>query len=318
MRDGPVGSGAPGVRAAEARRKPGSAALSEPSLAFLLNAPAVCVILLLVAYPITYSFYLSLHRWNLKRPKVFSFIWLGNYLHILGSTEFWTALKVTAVFAFLSVTGILILGTGIALILNEEFRGRGLVRSLVLVPWAIPPVVNGLMWQWILNSKAGILNGLLVAVGAIQEYRAWFLDSVTAILMLVVAHIWNNVPFAVIVLLAALQTIPSELYDAAQVDRAATWQRFRHVTLPWLVHPILIIMILQTMTAFRVFDLVYVLTGGGPGDATTVIALLTFRTAFDYLDIGRGNAYAYIIALITLSLAAIYLKALYARGEIKV
>jgi multiple sugar transport system permease protein len=318
MRDGQVSVAASGVRAADARRKPGPAALSEPSLAFILNAPAVCVILLLVAYPILHSFYLSLHRWNLKRPKIFSFIWFGNYAHILSSPEFWDALRVTAIFAFLSVAGILVLGTGMALVLNEEFRGRGLVRSLVLVPWAIPPVVNGLMWQWILNSKAGILNGLLVAVGAIHEYRAWFLDSATAILMLVVAHVWNNVPFAVIVLLAALQTIPAELYDAAQVDRAGAWQRFRHVTLPWLIHPILIIMILQTMTAFRVFDLVYVLTGGGPGDATTVIALLTFRTAFDYLDIGRGNAYAYIIALITLSLAAIYLRALYARGEIKV
>lgn len=300
------------------RRKPGRALLSEPSFAFLLNAPAVAVILLLVGYPITYSFYLSLHRWNLKRPGVFSFIWFGNYLHILNTAEFWSALWVTVIFAFFSVSGILVLGTGIALILNEEFWGRGLVRSLVLIPWAIPPVVNGLMWQWILNSKAGILNGLLVALGVIHEYRAWFLDSATAIFMLVVAHVWNNLPFAVIVLLAALQTIPAELYDAAQVDRARMWQRFRHVTLPWLIHPILIIMILQTMTAFRVFDLVYVLTGGGPGDSTTVIALLTFRTAFDYLDVGRGNAYAYIIALITLSLAAIYFKALYARGEFKI
>jgi multiple sugar transport system permease protein len=303
----------PGVR-----KKPGRAFLSEPSFAFLLNAPAIAVILFLVGYPILYSFYLSLHRWNLKRPNVFSFIWFGNYLRIVQTPEFWSALRVTVIFAFFSVSGILVLGTAIALILNEDFRGRGLVRSLVLIPWAIPPVVNGLMWQWILNSKAGILNGLLVALGAIREYQAWFLDSTTAIFMLVMAHVWNNLPFAVIVLLAALQTIPAELYDAAQVDRARMWQRFRHVTLPWLIHPILIIMILQTMTAFRVFDLVYVLTGGGPGDSTTVIALLTFRTAFDYLDVGQGNAYAYIIALITLSLAAVYFRTLYARGEFKV
>src|SRR5574341_35089 len=128
MGDGQVSLTTSGMGGAEARRKPGSADLSEPSLAFILNAPAVCVILLLVAYPITYSFYLSLHRWNLKRPKIFSFIWFGNYVHILSSTEFWTALRITAIFAFLSVAGILVLGTAMALVLNEEFRGRGLVR----------------------------------------------------------------------------------------------------------------------------------------------------------------------------------------------
>lgn len=294
------------------------AALNEPSFAFLLNTPAVLVILLLVAYPILSSFWLSLHRWNLKRPHIFHFVGLGNYLDLLKDETFWTALRVTGIFAALSVMLILLFGIGIALILNEDFHGRGLVRGFVLIPWAIPPVVNGLMWQWILNSKVGILNGLLFSLGLIDTYKAWLLDTTTAILVLVFAHVWNNVPFAVIVILAALQTIPADLYDAATVDRASAWQRFRHVTLPWLLHPILVILILQTMMAFRVFDLIYVLTGGGPGDATTVIAWLTFRTAFDYMDIGHGNAYAYVIALITMVLATFYLKTLYPKGEIHV
>jgi multiple sugar transport system permease protein len=291
--------------------------LSETAFGYLLNLPALLLILALVAYPIGYSFWVSLHRYNLKRPNVFTFVGLDNYIEALQTPLFWHALTVTTVFSALSVVGVVVIGTAIALISNEAFRGRGVLRSLILLPWAIPPVVNGLMWQWIFNSKVGAFNGLLYSLGIIDTYQAWLLDSFSAMSVLVFAHVWNQAPFAAIVVLAGLQAIPSELYDAAKVDRANIFERFRNITLPWLLHPLLIIIILQTMIAFRTFDIIYVMTGGGPGEATTVVSWLAFQTAFVNLDFGMGNAYAYLIALLTLGLSAIYIKSLYSSGEIR-
>jgi multiple sugar transport system permease protein len=289
--------------------------LSEPSFAFLLNAPALAAILLLVGYPIAYSAWLSLHRFNLKRPNLFRFIGVENYLTILRSEEFWAALQVTLSFTALGVGLVVVLAILIALLLNEPFPGRALVRTVVLVPWAIPPVVNGLMWQWIYDAKVGALNGLLVSLRLLPGYRGWLSDPIGALLALVTAHVWNALPLAVILLLAALQAIPAELYDAGRVDGAGAWPLFRHVTLPWLAQPLLVVLILQTMLAIRVFDIVYVLTAGGPGTATTTLVWQTYLTTFDSLDFGLGNAYAYTVSLITMALAVLYFQVLYRRGE---
>lgn len=289
--------------------------VQEVSFPFLLNAPALLAIVLLVGYPIVYSFWLSLHRYNLKRPSVFTFIGLGNYAALLRSEEFWPALQITLVFTGLAVALVVLSGVLIALLLNEPFPARGLVRTLVLMPWAIPPVVNGLMWQWLYDAKVGVLNGLLVSLRIIPEYRGWLSHPTDALLALVYAHVWNALPLAVILLLAALQTIPSELYDAGRVDGAGPWQLFGHVTLPWLSQPLLVVMILQTMLAIRIFDLIYVLTAGGPGTSTTTLTWQTYLTTFDSLDFGLGNAYAYTVSLITLGLALVYFKVLYGRGE---
>ena len=289
--------------------------LTEPSFAFLLNVPALLAIVLLVGYPIVYSAWLSLHHYNLKRPRLFRFVGLENYAGILRSEEFWTALQVTLLFTALGVAIVVVLATLIALLLNESFPARGLVRTLVLIPWAIPPVVNGLMWQWIYDAKVGALNGLLVSLGLLAGYRGWLSDPTSALLALVTAHVWNALPLAVILLLAALQSIPAELYDAGHVDGSAGWRLFRHVTLPWLAQPLLVVLILQTMLAVRVFDLIYVLTAGGPGTATTTLVWQTYLTTFDSLDFGLGNAYAYTVSLITLGLALLYFQLLYGRGE---
>ena len=289
--------------------------LTEPSFAFLLNVPALLAIVLLVGYPIVYSAWLSLHHYNLKRPRLFRFVGLENYAGILRSEEFWTALQVTLLFTALGVAIVVVLATLIALLLNESFPARGLVRTLVLIPWAIPPVVNGLMWQWIYDAKVGALNGLLVSLGLLAGYRGWLSDPTSALLALVTAHVWNALPLAVILLLAALQSIPAELYDAGHVDGSAGWRLFRHVTLPWLAQPLLVVLILQTMLAVRVFDLIYVLTAGGPGTATTTLVWQTYLTTFDSLDFGLGNAYAYTVSLITLGLALLYFHLLDGRGE---
>jgi multiple sugar transport system permease protein len=297
--------------------RPGRRALpaTGPSFAFLLNAPALLAIVCLVGYPILYSLWLSFHRYNLKRPRLFRFVGLENYGSILAAPEFWAALQVTLAFTGLAVAAVIVLAVAIALLLSEPFPGRGLVRTVVLVPWAIPPVVNGLMWQWIYDAKVGALNGLLVRLGALRAYRGWLSEPGDALLALVTAHTWNALPLAVILLLAALQTIPGELYDAGRVDGSGAWQLFWHVTFPWLAQPLLVVLILQTMLAIRVFDVIYVLTAGGPGTATTTLVWQTYLTTFDSLDFGLGNAYAWTVSLITLGLALLYFRALYARGE---
>jgi multiple sugar transport system permease protein len=289
--------------------------LSEASFGLWLNTPALAAILLLIGYPILYSLWISFHRYNLKRPNLFRFIWLENYWSILTSDEFWSSLWITLLFTALAVAVVIALGVLIALLLNESFPGRGFVRMIVLVPWAIPPVVNGLMWQWIYDAKVGALNGLLVSLGFLTSYRGWLSDPTSALLALVTAHVWNALPFAVILLLAALQTIPGELYDAARVDGSGGWHLFLHVTFPWLAQPLLIVLILQTILAIRVFDVIYVLTAGGPGTATTTLTWQTYLTTFDSLDFGLGNAYAYIVGIITMGLALIYFRLLYSRGE---
>jgi multiple sugar transport system permease protein len=303
------------TRGAVARPRRRRGGLREPSFAFLLNAPALLAIVLLVGYPIAYSAWLSLHRYNLKRPRLFRFIGLDNFAALAASPEFWAALRITLVFTALAVAAVVALAIAIALLLNEPFPGRGVVRALVLVPWAIPPVVNGLMWQWIYDAKVGALNGALVGLGLLPAYRGWLSDPGGALLALVSAHVWNALPLAVILLLAALQTIPGDLYDAGQVDGAGPAALFRHVTFPWLAQPLLVVLILQTMLAIRVFDVIYVLTAGGPGTSTTTLVWQTYLTTFDSLDFGLGNAYAWTVSLLTLGLALVYFRLLYRRGE---
>ena len=293
----------------------GRVGYDNPSFALALNAPCLIAIIVLVGYPIVHSAWTSLHKYNLKRPRVFEFVGLGNYLAILESEEFWSALWVTTIFTVLVVALVVLLGLLIAMLLNQPFPGRGLVRTLVLLPWAIPPVVNGLMWQWIYDSKVGALNGLLVSLGLQREYRGWLSDPTSALLALVWADVWNLVPLAVILLLAALQRIPADLYDAARVDGGSSAQHFWHITMPWLAQPLLIVLILQTMSAIRAFDVIYVLTAGGPGTATTTLSWKTFLITFDSLDFGLGNAYAYSISLITFLLALVHFRVLYRVGD---
>ena len=286
-----------------------------PVFAYLLNAPALIAITLLAAYPIVNSAWISLHRYNLKRPNVFRFIGLENFATIVEATEFWSALWITVQFTLLVVVTVSVLGVLVALLLNQPFRGRGFVRALVLLPWAIPPVVNGLMWQWIYDSKIGALNGLLVSLGVLTEYRGWLSDPTSALLALAFADVWNVLPLAVILLLAALQKIPAELYESARMDGAGPFQMFRYVTFPWLAQTLLVVLILQTLSAIRAFDVIYVLTAGGPGTATTTLVWKTYLTTFENLDFGLGNAYAWMVSLITFGFGLVYFRVLYRRGD---
>lgn len=287
----------------------------QPFLFFVLNSPAILLLLGLVLYPIVYSFWLSLHAYNLRQPNRVRFIGLDNYATVLSSDQFWSAAGNTALFCAGSISLTVVLGTLLALLLNESFPGRGLLRAVMLLPWAIPPVVNGLIWQWLLDGQHGLINALLLGAGLISEPQAWLSQTSTAMPALILAQVWNHVPFVAVVMLAALQTVPEELYDSARLEGAGVLQRFRHITLPWLSHALLLVLVTQTMVALRTFDIIYVLTGGGPGSATTVIAWLTYVTTFNLTDFGRGNAYAYLIALVTLGLSLLYIRMLWKRGE---
>ncbi|MEU8354380.1 sugar ABC transporter permease [Nonomuraea sp. NPDC048882] len=300
--------------AALAERRP----LGDNAKAWALNAPAIIVISLLIAYPIAYSFWVSLQRHNLKRPRATKFVGLDNYTGLLSDQAFLSALKVSALFVLLVLGMTVVLALILALVLNERFRGRGLLLSLALLPWAMPGVVNGLMWRTIFDAKTGALNGLLTQLGLIDSYHAWLTSGTGAFLFTALAQVWNTLPFSVIILLAGLSTIPAELYDAATVDRAGGLRRFVHVTLPWLLHPLLIVLILETMNAFRAFDTIYVLTGGGPGDATTTIALLDVQTVLTFTDFGLGSAYAWVITAITLLISIGYIGLLYRKGNFEV
>ncbi|MEV0307968.1 carbohydrate ABC transporter permease [Nonomuraea fuscirosea] len=300
--------------AALAERRP----LGDNAKAWALNAPAIIVVTLLIAYPIAYSFWVSLQRHNLKRPRATKFVGLDNYVALLSDQAFLSALKVSALFVLLVLGLTVVLALILALVLNERFRGRGLLLSLALLPWAMPGVVNGLMWRTIFDAKTGALNGLLTQLGLIDSYQAWLTSGTGAFLFTALAQVWNTLPFAVIILLAGLSTIPAELYDAATVDRAGGLRRFVHVTLPWLLHPLLIVLILETMNAFRAFDTIYVLTGGGPGDATTTIALLDVQTVLTFTDFGLGSAYAWVITAITLLISVGYIGLLYRKGNFEV
>jgi multiple sugar transport system permease protein len=301
------------MRSATAHRQWG-----DTSRALALNVPALVVILLLVAYPIGYSFWVSLQRNNLRQPAAKRFVGLDNYLGLVQDPAFLSAMRVSAAFVVVVLGLTVSLAVVLALVLNETFLGRGVLRSLVLLPWAMPGVVNGLMWRSVFDAKTGALNGLLTSLGLIDSYQAWLSSRTGAFFFTAVAQVWNDLPFAVIILLAGMSAIPGELYDAAKVDRAGTFQRFRQVTVPWLLHPLLIVLILQTMNAFRAFDTIYVLTGGGPGDATTTIAVLNVRTVLTYTDFGVGSAYAWVITATTLVIAVGYVRLLYRKGSFEV
>ncbi|HEY3109531.1 MAG TPA: sugar ABC transporter permease [Chloroflexota bacterium] len=292
-------------------------ASSPTFFAYFLNAPAIALLLALVAYPIVDAFWLSLHRYNLRRPEIFDFVALQNYVDVVTSDLFPGSLLVTLVFTFWSTVGVLVLALGAALVANEKTPEQPVLRALLLLPWAMPGVVTALMWKWIFHPQAGALNGLLYSFGAIPRYRSWLMSPDTSYLSIITANVWNTLPFSVLVLLAALQAIPSELYDAAKVDGAGAVGRFRFVTLPWLIHPILIVLIVQALGGIRIFEIIYLLTGGGPGNASTTLGFATYVTSFVSTDIGRGNAWAYTIALLTLLIAIVYMRLLYGRGDIR-
>ncbi len=249
------------------RRKQKSYGSEERRLAALLLTPAMAVIALVAAYPIGYAVWLSLTEYSVRVPGKWRFVGFDNYTEAFGSTEFWDAVKNTFLFTGLSVTLELVLGLGMALAMHEAFRGRGLLRTVVLVPWAVLTIVSAITWRTLFEPNLGLAPVLLSKIG-IGEDILWLGQEGYAMAVMVLADVWKTAPFMALLLLAGLQVIPDDVYDAAKVDGATTWQRFRRITIPLLMPAILVALIFRTLDALRIFDLPYVLTQGSNGTTT--------------------------------------------------
>ena len=288
----------------------------ELALMVALTAPAVLIISFVTIYPLARSFGISLHQWDLTKPNEgHPFVGLGNYLATLADPAFLQSVKVTLIFVVAAVTLEIGLGVVCALVLTREFRGRNMVRMLALLPWAVPAVVNGIMWKWILNPSYGALNGLLLSLGLIDRYIIWLGSPYSALAMVVLADVWKETPFIMLLFLAALQTIPRDLYEAARVDGASPLQSLFRITLP-LIRPMLFVALaLRTIWALKSFDLIYTLTAGGPSNGTSVIGYYTYLKSFVSLQFGRGSAVAYLMTAAVVLLVLLYQRALYAEVE---
>ena len=265
--------------------------------------PALVLLSFVTIYPVFYVFYLSLQR-RLLIFDISRFAGFGNYLFLLSDERFWNALKNTVYFTTLSVSMELLLGLLIALLLNRPFRFRGGIRAIVLVPWAIPTVVSAKMWEWIYNTDFGILNYL------IGSKINWLGSPLWAMNAAVFMDVWKTTPFVAILLMAGLQVIPQDLYQAARVDGAGSWFVFRRITLPLLRPVILVVLIFRTLDAFRVFDAVYVLTGGGPANTTETLSIYAYKVLFQTLQFGYGSTLSVVVFLCTGAISVFYIKLL--------
>ena len=271
--------------------------------AMWLLTPMMVVLMIVAVFPVAYSFWISLYDLKLTRPHRVPFVWFDNYFKIFADPLFWESVVRTASFTVMSVVAIMFIAMLMALLLNEEFRGRRILSAILLIPWAIPYVANGLMWKWIYDSGYGALNGLLLQLGLIDKYIVMLGDVDKTMGLITNSFVWKEVPLATILLLVTLKSIRADLYSAAKVDGANVWQRFLHITLPALVPGFALVMIYETMMAIRHFDLFFILTEGGPAEASHVLAWQVYVETFRKLAFGTGAALAYIMAIVTFTLA---------------
>jgi len=271
--------------------------------------PAVIALSLVTVYPVLSVLFMSLHR-KLLLFDISEYTGFDNYRFLLADDRFWNAFDNTVYFTAMSVSLELLLGLGIALLLNRTFRFRGIVTALVLVPWAIPTVVSARMWEWMYNTDFGILNHLL------GMKINWLGSPFWAMNAAIVMDVWKTTPFVAILLLAGLKMIPRDLYQAARIDGAGTWSIFRRITLPLLMPVVLVVLIFRTMDAFRVFDAVYVLTGGGPANTTETLSIYAYKVLFQTLQFGYGSTLAIVVFLCVGAISLLYLRALKAEVEL--
>jgi len=284
-------------------------------IGLLFVAPAVLIILLVTLQPILSTLYLSFFESQLGRFNVNVFRGLGNYIDLLSSPVFWATIRRTLHFTLLSVGLELVLGIAVAQLIASHPPGWQFLRTSLIIPWAVPTIVTGMMWRWIYNADYGSLNGLLFQLGLIKEYVPWLIHPARAMNLVILADVWHTVPFVALILQAALATLPQEMEEAAAVDGANAWQRFWLIRLPLLRSAILVALVIRTVEAFRVFDIIYVLTAGGPAFGTITISYLTYVETFNYGHIGNGSALSFLISLFSFGLALAYIRLLYRQEE---
>lgn len=278
---------------------------------FRLTAPAGLILAVLLLVPTTLTILYSLHDVPANGRSLGPFVGLENYTIVLGSSVFWRSAKVTVIFSIGFVVFSTLIGLGMALLLNQRFIGRGLARALLIIPWATPWLMIGILWKWFADGSVGGLNAVLLMLGATSDYHDFLSDPNSALAITIAAAVWRQASFAGILLLAGLQTLPDDLNEAASLDGANVFQRFRNITLPWLRPALVTVTVLNIIYAFLQFDVIFAMTQGGPGDATQVLSILIYRQLFGVTQIGLGSALAVILGFIALAGGLITVKLLY-------
>lgn len=277
--------------------------------AYILLLPSLILILAVVIYPTAWGVTLSFREMRLNRPDLGTgFVGLKHYHALLQDPIFWLALKNTAIWVTGAALGELLLGLGGALILNNKLPLFRLFTVLVLLPWFLPNVVAGHMWALMLDPRLGVINDMLVKVGILDQFKAWFADPSTALATAMVVEIWHGFPFFALLLLAALKGIPEELYEAAQIDGARAWHRFVHVTLPMLKMIIVATVVLRVISLVNSPDILLILTGGGPGRSTQVLSLYAFQKANREFNFGYASALAVVMFVLLMAFSYLYVR----------
>jgi multiple sugar transport system permease protein/N,N'-diacetylchitobiose transport system permease protein len=282
----------------------------EARFALALLIPSIVVVFGIVVYPVIKTLITSFYAVDSPFPKAWPGVGLDNYTKALSSAQFWSAVERTAYFTFTSTALELVFGICIALLLYAPLRMRWLFRTIVVLPWALPTIVNGALWRYMFDANYGVINAALTQLHLIGAYKAWFASPFGALNIVVFADVWKNTSLVAFFLLAGLTTIPHELYEAARLDGVSAWQAFLRITLPLLRPAIVVVLVLRTIEAFKVFDIIYVMTGGGPANGTQSVTFYTYQRAFSDELFGYGSALAYLIVLFILALAALYIRAL--------
>jgi len=272
---------------------------------YLLLIPGAVWIFSFIIFPLGYSLYLSFTSYNLLRLGSKVFIGLKNYQELIHDPTFYFVLKNTVIFLFVVVNIEFLLGLCIALLLNRTFKGQGIIRALFMIPMMFAPVVVGLQFRWFFNDQFGLLNGILCLIGVLKYPIGWLVESRYAMPSVMIAEIWQNTPFMALILLAGLQSLPREPFEAARVDGASSWQIFRDISLPLLKPIILIAFCIRSLDVVRVFDVVEIMTYGGPGYRTELLGTYIYRLAIRNAKFGLGCAYSYLTIIVTLAILSL-------------
>jgi len=278
--------------------------IREKRFALLLALPAVLIVVGMYLYPAILTFTYSFSKVDMTSMSITSFVGLNNYKNLLSNPDFRITILRTIYFACMIVFLTMVVSYLIALLLNKKFVGRNIIRTTVLLPWAIPPVVSGVLWGQMFHAEAGTINALIYQLGLGKGDVVWLGNPVLALHVIILAEVWRFLPFATLFLLAGLQNIPKALYDAASMDGANSWQKFRHITLPLTMPVLLPVVVVQFTFAMKAFDTIFVLTRGMQG--TTTLNYYVYKQAFEYYSLGPASASAYILLVVMVVCLAVF------------
>jgi ABC-type sugar transport system permease subunit len=289
------------------KKKSLSLTAKDRRLGLMLLLPTIIILCAVIVYPMGHSLWLSFQNLNISNPaRGRQYVGFQNYLEVLRSDDWWLSLLRILYFVAADLLVGISLGLGIALLLNKERKGKGVILAIIVFPYVLAPIVNSLIWKLIYDPNYGFLNGLLMQLGIIKDYVPWLAKPTLAIVMLIIANLWQGTPFSIVLFLAGLKSIPREEYEAAAIDGASKSASFKYITIPHLWPIIYMNVVMKTILTFKLFDIIYSLTGGGPGGSTTVVSMLIYRETFEYMKFGQGAAMSFLLLILVLLLVVIY------------